>query len=63
MLDAAGLNELAREVHTVYAALAALELCDLHPAQEDMEAFWDFLSRQQERNAPDQSALGLGQTI
>lgn len=62
-LDAAGLNELGREIHAAYAALAALELYTLHPTQEDMEAFRDYLSRQQERNAPEPSGPGLGQTI
>ena len=63
VLDAAGLNDLLRELQAAHAVLASLERCELHPTQEDMEAFRDFLIREQRQSAPEQSGPGLGQTI
>lgn len=62
-LDSAGLRELMLEVQEAYALLAALDMSDYHPSQEDMQAFRDFIDRQQEPKPTQQTGPGLGQTL
>lgn len=62
-LDSRGLQSLLAEVQESYDLLAALEMWEYHPSQEDMQAFRDFIDRRQEPDPTQQVGPELGQTL